>query len=152
MDKVAIPLRYMTRILSPLARKRMGTALKLYGKKFGKKTMLFGGLGVGSAAAGSYIKKSHSPTGKGYTYDKHIKQNILMGNIEPSDVHPNTIRSIMAKRASLKKVALPRTLLNVALLASTFPDIKKSYKQKVQLPQTKRLKKRPSSYGNIKLF
>ena len=115
------------------------------------KGSIYGGGLYAINEATDFVGTKRDPYESQHTYNKHVQDNIVSGNIDPHSVGSGTLRSIMSKRASIDKEALVGGLLNAGMAALTFPAQHEENRKKVQL--RKRLPLRPRSMkGNIQTF
>lgn len=144
--------------------KRVGIASKPLMYEAAKKTLkgkalkwgTLGGLGYGSYRGAKFVSDSRDPRSPHFNYDRHVRENIVSGRINPAEVHPSTIRSIMMKRGSMDKEAIIGSVVKKIMPTTIFsalsiPGVSDEYKKKVLLDQTKKIV-RPNIKGNVARF
>jgi hypothetical protein len=128
----------ITKSVGVASRPGFNQAAKSIAKRKAFKWGAIGAAGYGSLKGADYIKSTHTPYDPNFNYNRHIRENVVSGRVNPSQLHPNTVRSIMMKQGSINKEAIVGTIARKALptaifSALSFPGSHAEYKRKAAL-------------------
>jgi len=151
----------MSKSINTPAQALINRAAKRKALKWG----VMGGTGYGIYRGAKFIKGTHTPYNPNFNYNRYIRENVISGRIDPRELHPNTIRSVMMKQGSFDKnssmnkeaiisTLVKRTLPTAAWAALLFPGTHAVYKKKAILTGIKNIAAPSmlSMKGNIAKF